>query len=92
MNPVYRRAPQNELPLEQLYHAGDRNARAKAAQARLTKGAQALMLAAGSFGQYWCDARRDRQASIFIPSAPHRAFKARLAMHSDKSPLVKCAP
>jgi hypothetical protein len=40
MDPVYRRAPHNELPLEQLDHASDSNARA-----------QAPMRAAGSFGQ-----------------------------------------
>jgi hypothetical protein len=51
MNPVDRRAPHNELPLEQLNHVSDRKARAKAAHARLTPGAQAPMRAVGSFGQ-----------------------------------------
>jgi hypothetical protein len=51
MDPVYRRAPHNELPLEQLDHASDRKARAEAMQARLTTGAKAPMLAAVSFGQ-----------------------------------------
>jgi hypothetical protein len=51
MDPVDRRAPHNELPFEQLDHAIDRKARAKAAHARRTTGAQAPTLAAGSFGQ-----------------------------------------
>jgi hypothetical protein len=51
MNPVYRRAPHNELSLEQMYYISDRKAWAKAAYARLTPGAQAPMRPAGSFGQ-----------------------------------------
>jgi hypothetical protein len=51
MDPVYRRAPHNELPLEQLDHASDSNARAQAAHACLTPGAAAPLRVAGSFRQ-----------------------------------------
>ena len=51
MDPVDRRAPHNELPLEQLDYASDSNARAQAAHARRTPGASAPLRAAGSFGQ-----------------------------------------
>src|SRR5215469_15223026 len=44
-------APKTNLPLEHVYHTSSGEARAEARQARLTTGAEATTLAAGSFCQ-----------------------------------------